>query len=254
MRLAVLVAGPAANYLTAVVLAIGLFIGYGKPTPTQTVDEVSAGWPAQAAGLKKGDVLLSGNGKTVSKDYGISKVIEEGQGKPVEVKLRRGQEVLTFNITPRKDPKDGAYRIGIPARAAHPARPPLTAIKDAAVLPFTQSVMFLDGIWKMITGAEKANLSGPVGITRELAKRADQGMLSFLNLVIALSIYLGLFNLLPLPALDGGRVLFLGVNALRRRTSTRRRRPPSTWWASCCCWACSWWSPSRTSRTSSSSS
>jgi regulator of sigma E protease len=217
MRLAVLVAGPGANYLTAVVLAIGLFIGYGKLTTTQTVDDVNASSAAQAAGLQRGDVLLTGNGKPVSTKYQISEVIKEGQGKPVEVRVRRGQEVLTFNITPRIDPKDGAYRIGVTLGQLRQPVGPFTAVKEAVVLPFTQSLMFLEGIWKMITGAEKASLSGPVGIARELAKRADQGMIEFVNLMMALSIYLGLFNLLPLPALDGGRALFLGVNALRRR-------------------------------------
>jgi regulator of sigma E protease len=217
MRLAVLVAGPGANYLTAVVLAIGLFIGYGKLTNTQTIDDVSANSAAQAAGLQRGDVLLTGNGKAVSIKYQISEVIKEGQGKPVEVKVRRGQEVLTYNITPRLDPGSGAYRIGVTLGQLRQPVGPFTAIKEAVVLPFTQSLMFLEGIWKMITGAEKASLSGPVGIARELAKRADQGMIEFVNLMMALSIYLGLFNLLPLPALDGGRALFLGVNALRRR-------------------------------------
>jgi len=217
MRLAVLVAGPGANYLTAVVLALGLFIGFGRLTPTQTIDDVSPNSAAQAAGLQRGDILISGNGKAVSTKYQISEVIKEGQGKPVEVKVRRGQEVLTFNITPRLDQPSGAYRIGVTLGQLRQPVGPLTAMKDAVVLPFTQSLMFLEGIWKMITGAEKASLSGPVGIARELAKRADQGTIEFLNLMMALSIYLGLFNLLPLPALDGGRALFLGVNALRRR-------------------------------------
>jgi regulator of sigma E protease len=217
MRLAVLVAGPAANYLTAVLLAIGLYMGYGKPTPTQKIETVNNDTPAMAAGLKRGDILLTGNGKNLSKDYSISDVIKEGQGKPVDLKVRRGQEDLSFTITPRKDPKDNAYRIGIALTPVLQRVPPLPAIKEAVVLPFTQSVVFLEGIWKMITGAEKASLSGPVGIARELAKRANEGMYDFLGLTMALSIYLGLFNLLPLPALDGGRALFIALNALRRR-------------------------------------
>src|SRR4051812_47023307 len=96
MRFAVLVAGPGANYLTAALLAVGIFIGYGKYTTTNTVDDVVARSPAQAAGLQRGDVLLEGNGKVVSTNYPISTVIEEAQGKPVEVKVRRGDKPLTF--------------------------------------------------------------------------------------------------------------------------------------------------------------
>ena len=69
-------------------------------------------------------------------------------------------------------------------------------------------------MWDIIAGRQPANLSGPVGIAREMANAAEQGMVQFLHLMMLLSIYLGLFNLLPLPALDGGRVLFLGINAL----------------------------------------
>jgi regulator of sigma E protease len=75
----------------------------------------------------------------------------------------------------------------------------------------------LNGFWEMITGKQKASLSGPVGIARELAKRADQGTIEFLQLMMLLSIYLGVFNLLPVPALDGGRALFLAIGALRRK-------------------------------------
>ena len=82
------------------------------------------------------------------------------------------------------------------------------------MLPAVVSGEMLKGMWEMISGKQPANLSGPVGIAREMANAAEQGAVQFLHLMMLLSIYLGLFNLLPLPALDGGRVLFLGINAL----------------------------------------
>jgi regulator of sigma E protease len=72
----------------------------------------------------------------------------------------------------------------------------------------------LRGMYEMLVGKQPANLSGPVGIAREMANAAEQGAVQFLRLLMLLSVYLGIFNLLPLPALDGGRVLFLGINSL----------------------------------------
>ena len=69
-------------------------------------------------------------------------------------------------------------------------------------------------MYEMIVGKQPANLSGPVGIARHMANAAERGAMDFLQLMMLLSVYLGVFNLLPLPALDGGRVLFLGINAL----------------------------------------
>jgi regulator of sigma E protease len=217
MRLAVLVAGPGANYLTACLLAIIIFMGFGKLTNTTKVDEVMPDSPAQAVGLKKGDVLLEGNGKAVSATYPISTVIKEAKGAPVQVKVRRGDQDLTVTVTPRKDPASGDFRIGIQLGQLREPVPPLTALKEAVVLPFVQSAGMLNGFYEMIVGKQKASLSGPVGIARELARRADQGMFDFLWLMMLLSVYLGLFNLLPVPALDGGRALFLAIGALRRK-------------------------------------
>lgn len=217
MRLAVLIAGPGANYLTACVLALGIFLGFGALTSTSTVDEVVKGSPAEAAGLKSGDVLIEANGRQVSSSSPIRTIVQDAKGAPVAIKLKRGAEEKSVTITPRKDPATGDYLIGIrPGQLRQPV-PVGEAVKQALVMPALVSVEMLKGIYEMITGKQKAALSGPVGIAREMAKAADKGAIDFLMLLMYLSIYLGLFNMLPLPALDGGRALFLGINALRRQ-------------------------------------
>jgi regulator of sigma E protease len=217
MRFAVLVAGPAANYLTACLIAIGIFMGYGRLTTTSTVDDVLPGTPAEQVGLKRGDVLLEANGKAISNNYPINVVIAEAKGAPVTVKVRRGDQPVVFTVTPRKDPASGDFRIGIQLGQLRERVPPLTAVKEAIIIPFVQSGTMLNNFYQMIVGKQAASLSGPVGIARELAKRADRGMFEFLQLLMLLSIYLGLFNLLPVPALDGGRALFLAISTLRRK-------------------------------------
>jgi regulator of sigma E protease len=214
MRFAVLVAGPGANYAAAVLLAIGVFVGFGKQTPTHEVAQVVASSPAQAAGLKVGDVLVEANGRQLSPTVPIRLVVGESQGATMMLKVRRNGEMLTIPVTPKRDSAEGAYRIGIQTGMAFAPVPVGQAIREAVVLPAVLSGEMLKGMWEMISGKQPANLSGPVGIAREMANAAEQGMVQFLHLMMLLSIYLGLFNLLPLPALDGGRVLFLGINAL----------------------------------------
>ena len=213
MRLAVLVAGPGANYLIAVLMALGILLTVGKLTVTNDVAEVVANSPALAAGLKKGDLLLEANGKTLSKDVPISSVVQASKGGPVVLKLKRGDEIKTLTIIPKNDNPEGVYRIGIKAQAF--ARIPASqAFREAMIMPVVVTGEILSGMYRMISGQEAANLSGPVGIARHMANAADEGAMEFLRLMMLLSVYLGIFNLLPLPALDGGRVLFLAINAL----------------------------------------
>jgi len=217
MRLAVLVAGPATNYLTACVMAVLIFTGFGKMTSTQVADQVIAGSAAAAAGLRAGDVLLEANGKAVSTSLPISQIIRESKGEPVAVKVRRAGEVETITVTPRKDAASGDYMIGIRLGLLRAPIGLLPAVAAAVVMPVDISWGQLKALYKMIIGEEKGSLSGPIGIGRIMAQAADQSFVDFLELVMMLSVLLGLFNLLPLPALDGGRVLFLGINALRSR-------------------------------------
>jgi regulator of sigma E protease len=214
MRLAVLVAGPGANYAAAVVLAIGILVGFGKRTANHDVVEVFPNTPALAAGLKAGDVLLEANGRQLSSSLPIRTVVGESKGATVILKVRRQGETLTVPVTPRRDPASGAFLIGVQTGLSFAPVPVGQAIREAVMLPVVFSRDMLKGMWDMIVGKQPANLSGPVGIAREMANAAEQGMVQFLHLMMLLSIYLGLFNMLPLPALDGGRVLFLGINAL----------------------------------------
>jgi len=217
MRLLTVVAGPAANYLTAIVLAFVVLMGWGMSPKTQKIEEPAAGRPAATAGLKAGDVLVAANGQKVDADHPISEVIRAGQGAPVSIKVLRDGKEMDFVVTP--DLNKGAYQIGI-AIGPHGERTPVsfgTATKEALVYPYYASIEILGGLYDMIRGKVQADLSGPIGITKQIAKAANRGAVNFLYMMMMLSVYLGLFNLLPLPALDGGRAVFLGLESVTRR-------------------------------------
>ena len=217
MRLATILAGPAANYLTAFLMMAILLLSYGMPSKTQQILEPIAGRPAAVAGLKAGDVLVEANGQPVNADHPIADIIQAGQGAPVRIKVLRSGQPMTFQVAP--DKKSTVYQVGIQIGSIDERTPvPFgTAVKEAFVYPYYTSVGILGGLYDMIRGRVHADLSGPVGITKQIAKAADQGMVHFFGILALLSVYLGLFNMLPLPALDGGRALFLGIESVTRR-------------------------------------
>jgi regulator of sigma E protease len=218
MRLATILAGPAANYVTAFVLMLLVLLTFGMPSKTQKIIEPVAGKPAAVAGLKAGDVLVSANGQAVSADSPISDVIRAGHGSPVTIDVKRAGQPLTFTVTP-EHLSSGAFQVGIQIGPVD-ERTPVSAgaaIKEAFVYPYYTSLGILGGLYDMIRGRVHADLSGPIGITKQIAKAADRGIVDFVGMLILLSVYLGLFNLLPLPALDGGRALFLAIESVTRR-------------------------------------
>ena len=217
MRLATIVAGPAANYFTAMVLMVAVLLGYGMPSKTQKIIEPVAGRPAATAGLRAGDILVEANGQMVNAEHPISEVIQAGHGAPVQIKVQRDGQPMAFLVTP--EARSGAYQVGIQIGAID-ARTPVSvggALKEAVVYPYYLSLGILGNLADMVRGKVHADLSGPIGITKQIAKAANRGVVDFANMLIMLSVYLGLFNLLPLPALDGGRALFLGIESVTRR-------------------------------------
>jgi regulator of sigma E protease len=218
MRLLTILAGPAANYFTAFVLMLMVLLTFGMPSKTQKIVEPVPGKPAATAGLQAGDVLVEANGRAVNADIPISEVIRAGQGAPVTIKVLRSGQPRLFTVTPERQ-SSGAYQVGIQIgpvdERTHVA--PGLAMKEAFLYPYYTSVGILGGLYDMIRGRVHADLSGPIGITKQIAKAADRGVVEFLGMIILLSVYLGLFNLLPLPALDGGRALFLAIESVTRR-------------------------------------
>ncbi len=217
MRFMVLLAGPASNYLTAFLIALVVMIGYGQPTGTTTIDEVLPGTAAQAAGLRAGDALAEINGKSVSESSTVTKIVRGSEGAPVTVKVMRGGSPVTVTVAPRKDPASNVYMIGVKFGVVRARGPVLLAVKESALLPVAVATGILTNLWDLVSGKVKGGLTGPVGIAREMASAARQGATRFLEIVLLISVALAVFNLLPIPGLDGGRAVFLGIGAVRRR-------------------------------------
>jgi regulator of sigma E protease len=220
-RVLVLAAGPGANYLIAVVLAAFLLGTFGLPTPdgSARVGELVAGMPAEKAGLRPGDriVAVAGAGTATWNDLVAAFQRQPGQAITVEVVRGEGAaaERLTLPITP--EDRGGVGRVGVTPFAPRVRLGALEAVAQGFARTNAAAAQTLAVLKGMLTREQKAELSGPVGIAQELVRGARVGADRFLAIVWNISVALALFNLLPLPALDGGRLVFLAYEMVTRR-------------------------------------
>lgn len=222
-RAAVLLAGPGANYLLAFLIGVPLlmFANVRPDLGSTRIGSVGEGSPAAVAGMKSGDVVrVVGTTEVRTWDAmraAINETATGAAGGPVAVVVERGPDRVPLQLTP-KDAGSGRFQIGVsPADLVEPGLPLHTAIVDAANNLWLQSASTVALLGNMVTGKQKADLSGPLGILSHTAEQAKKGFSSFVQTVWLLSVAIGLFNILPLPALDGGRLVFIAFEAISRR-------------------------------------
>lgn len=210
-KLAVLIAGSAMNVLIAV-LALSIFMGV-VGSVTTTLDEVQPDSPALAAGLQKGDRLLSIDGQDIGTWSDVTAAMGEGSGSRT-IEIERDGETLTFTAVPEKN-EEGRYVIGILPQVTHN---PLTAVENGLKLTGRMTVMMFDSLNMLVTGQVSTDeIAGPVGIVTMAGETSKYGISYFVNLLALMSLNLAIINLLPLPALDGGRILFVIIRKLTGR-------------------------------------
>jgi regulator of sigma E protease len=216
MRLFTIIAGPLANYLTAIVIMLFVYTiaGVQMPSKTERVIDVEGSSAAALAGLRSGDVIAKANGRDISSEHTIRDEIKLTAGAPLPLEILRDGKRVNVTLTPREK-SPGQFQIGVfMDHFDLMALPFPAAAKQALIYPYEKSKVILVGLYKMVTGKEKAELSGPIGITREIARAANRSVWDYFGIIAMLSVYLGLFNLLPLPALDGGRAFILAVEGI----------------------------------------
>ena len=222
-RISVVAAGPVFNFIMAwaFALIIMICVGYDKPVITDVMD----GYPAQEAGLKAGDEIISLNGHKVHFYREVSMYSFFYPGKEVKVVYERDGEKHEVTLQPPLDEETGNYMMGI--------RGSLVRERGNVVETFTHSFYevrywvnyTVDSLKYLISGKASVNqLNGPIGLVKNISDVYEQSkdtgglyraFLSMLNMCIFISANLGVMNLLPIPALDGGRLVFLIIEAIR---------------------------------------
>ncbi|MCX8030547.1 MAG: RIP metalloprotease RseP [Thermodesulfovibrionales bacterium] len=223
-RAMIVFAGPLFNFLTAVVIFFFVFL-LGIPVLKPIIGEVLENTPAAEAMLQKGDRILEINGKEVKKWTDMTEIIHSSPNKPIQLKISRQDTILTIKIVPEtKKTKDifGEEReiglIGVkPSGEFFTVREDLiTSAKNAIVRSLEVASITLIGIVKLIQRIIPADtIGGPIMIFSLAEKQAEAGALSFFTFAAIISINLAILNLLPIPVLDGGHLLFMFIEALR---------------------------------------
>jgi regulator of sigma E protease len=218
VRLGVMVAGPAMNLLLGVVLFIIFFWQNGAPDPSRIIVlEVAKGSPAESAGLQPDDLLLAVNGVKIDSTEQMSSLIADNLGKPTQITLQRQGEELIVTLTPRQSPPEGQGPIGI--RMTNPMQS--VGLGQAVWMGASQAYENARGILllpvRMLAGQAKPEEGRLVGY-KGMFDIYQQEQVNRSLFFAAISISLGVLNLLPIPALDGGRILLtLPEIFLRRR-------------------------------------
>lgn len=218
-RFFVLVSGAAMNMLLGFLIFVFLF-AISSPWSSNVIDEVLEGSAFEEVGILPGDKIIkmeSDNFSSSIRTYNdISFFDYQNQGATTDVTIKRGGEKIVFTVTPRPVEEGG--------RALYGMRPGTfgKSVFDILYLAGCQSVfvvkIVLISFWQLITGTVPISaVAGPVGIVSEINSAAKMGFESVLNLAALISINLGVVNLFPLPALDGGRILFLIIEKIRRK-------------------------------------
>jgi regulator of sigma E protease len=197
--------------------------GWAPKEPCVCITEIQTGMPADKAGLKIGDEIISVDGKPVPQLAAMVESLKQSQANPIKLEVRRGSEVKTFTLQPVLN--DSAYRIGI---ASFPSKVTTLPFKEALQLSLDRnkhaSAMILELVKKMLQRKMSIRtIEGPIRIGQAAGEAASRkGWTPLMELTAAISLNLGIFNLLPIPILDGGVIMFLFIEGVLRRDISLR--------------------------------
>ena len=217
-RMLMVLAGSFMNFILPLFIFFGIFYfsGVATPSPEPVIGAVMAEKPAAMAGLMKGDRILTIDGSEVTKWDDISRSIQGEEGKPFKLTYQRDGEVRSTTLIPEEEPDSKRVIIGITSSADIHQPGILEAAGLAAQKVFFVLMAMVGALIQLMLGSVGAEaLSGPVGIVQMTGEVANQGILPLLNFTAFLSLNLGLINLLPVPALDGGHFVMLVLEGLR---------------------------------------
>ena len=224
-------AGPAANFLLAILILGGFALLFGKVATPPVVGSVMANTPAAEAGLQPGDRIVSVDGRTMTAFNDIPMTVMHRPGEPMAIVIERDGERIESVMRPRTITEED--RFGRPqSRAVIGIRPGAPVISDVGLLEAPvegarQSWAIVrqmtEVIGQLLTGRRGIeDLGGPLKIAEASGQQMVLGGAAFVTFIALISINLGFINLLPLPTLDGGHLMFYGIEAVRRRPVTPR--------------------------------
>ena len=229
-RAAIVAAGPFANFLLAIAIFAAVFVTVGRPITDAIVDQVQPGSAAAEAGFAPGDRVVAIDGEAISSFNAMQRIVSSSPERALVITVERGAERRDLTATPRlQEMTDGfgnKHRIGLlgisrsttPGDVRYQTFGPLEAIAEGAKETWFVVASTGSYLGRMITGRESADqLGGPIRIAKTSGDVASLGFVALINLAAILSVSIGLLNLMPVPMLDGGHLLFYALEAVRGR-------------------------------------
>ena len=217
-RMIVILAGSIMNFILPIIIFFGVycFEGVAIPSVEPILGAVIENMPAQLAGLQSGDKVLSVNGETVTtwKEFTEKIRLDENE-KPVTIQYERNSQVSEVEVTPTVEKSTGRVLIGVQNHVVYEQQGILTSFTMAVGNTKDILSMMLNALVDLFKAPSGASVTGPIGIAQMAGQVATMGFVPLLNFAALLSLNLGIINLLPVPALDGGHFVGLVIEAVR---------------------------------------
>ncbi|MCF8111086.1 MAG: RIP metalloprotease RseP [Desulfobacteraceae bacterium] len=233
-RMLIVAAGPFFNFLLCIVIFFVLFSTIGLIDRVPVIDEVKEGFPAARAGMKSGDRIVAIEGKKIKSWGDIVDPIFESQGRPLEFTVKRDGTRINMTIAPQMETVDNIfgektqqYQIGIsPTKQELMLRlNPIEAMGQSFVRTWLVIKLTVISVVKLIQGTLSLDtLGGPIMIAQMAGERVEHGAVSLLAFIAFVSVNLGILNLLPVPVLDGGHLVFFTIEAIKGRPVSLKSR------------------------------
>ena len=233
-RAIIVASGPVFNFILAILIFWGVFAISGASIMLPVIGNVRDGSPAATSGIQKGDRVIKINQDTVDSWSDMAAHIMDSNGQPLTLTVERGGRQLQFEVTPRPETEQNIfgedqkrYIIGIEAggEVVHQRIGIIEAFSESVQRTWFIIELTILSVVKMISGVISVKtLGGPIFIAQVAGQQAEMGIVNLLFFIALVSVNLGILNLLPVPVLDGGHLLFFGIEAIIRRPVSLKTR------------------------------
>ncbi|MCK4728303.1 MAG: RIP metalloprotease RseP [Desulfobacterales bacterium] len=233
-RSLIVLAGPAFNFFLSVAIFFGFFEISGLPIMQPEVGSVQEGMPAYVAGVQAGDRIVAVDGEPVTQWDEMAEIITQRGGSTLEFELLRDETIISLKITPKQVPSQNVfgekidkYVIGITASGEFTIERlnPIEAVVEGVLQTWQIAKLTVLAVGKILAGTLSAKtIGGPIMIAQLAGDHAKAGMANFIFFIALLSVNLGILNLLPIPVLDGGHLMFFLIEAVTRKPVNLKMR------------------------------
>ena len=230
-RFLIVLAGPVANFILAIAIFAAFFAAFGEPRTSNMVSAVIAGGPADVAGIKPGDRIISVANRGTQSFEDVYQAVTLRPDENVDVVILRDgvQRVVNVRIGVKleEDRFGQKFKVGrleiLGSERQYVPPSAINLIPSATAYTFKITQWMIDGIWQILSGRRSVkDLGGPLKMAQIAGQQASLGPFEFIQLIALFSINLGFINLLPVPVLDGGHLVFYAAEAVRRRPVSER--------------------------------